>query len=114
MTSRFPPNLGKIATSPYKIIAGDSQTHIILGSGTQTRFGVLHRATDARGKLEEHGKSVRSARVDSRERVTLIFSVLSPNFPNILTKSVASPSISRAPREIRWVSPKLRSIKQRS
>ena len=37
MTSRFPPILGKIATSLYKIIAGDSQTHIILGSGTQTR-----------------------------------------------------------------------------
>ena len=27
----FPPNLGKIATSLYKIIAGDSQTHIHIG-----------------------------------------------------------------------------------
>ena len=51
MTSRFPPNLGKIATSLYKIIAGDSQTHIILGSGTQTRFAMLHQVIDALGSI---------------------------------------------------------------
>ena len=32
-----------IKTPQYKIIAGDSQTHIILGSGTQTTFSLALR-----------------------------------------------------------------------
>ena len=36
--SRFPPNLGKIATSLYTIIAGNSQTHIISDLGLGRRL----------------------------------------------------------------------------
>ena len=38
MTSHFLPNLGKIATSLYTIIAGDSQTHIISNLGLGRRL----------------------------------------------------------------------------
>ena len=43
VTSRFPPNLGKIATPLYKIIGGVSQTHIISNLGLGRRLG---RAVD--------------------------------------------------------------------
>ena len=40
MTSRFSPNIGKIATSLYKIISGVSQTHLISNLGLGRRIGL--------------------------------------------------------------------------